>query len=63
MNKELLNEIADFLEDCREFLNDCDDGLAGEVGMKDKISGRIYKGANEISTACRMARELARKAD
>ena len=56
MNKELLNEIADFLEDCREFLNDCDDGLAGEVGMKDKISGRIYKGANEVSAACRMAR-------
>lgn len=63
MNKELLNEIADFLEDCHDFLNDCDDGLAGEVGMKDKISGRIYKGANEISTACRMAREMARKAD
>ena len=48
MNREQWQELLDYVSEAQDFLNDCDEGLAGEVSAKDKIAGRIYKAAGDM---------------
>jgi len=61
MEKQILQELLAYLDEVKDFLDDCDDGLAGEVSAKDKIAGRIWKAAGDMPRLKRMARELLKK--
>ncbi len=49
MEQSLKTDLINDLKDMREFLDDCDEGLAFEISGKEKIAGRIYKASQEIS--------------
>ncbi len=49
MEQSLKTSLINDLKNMREFLDDCDEGLAFEISGKEKIAGRIYKASREIS--------------
>jgi len=63
MNKQQLQELYNYLDEVQAFLNDCDDGLAGEVSAKEKIAGRIYKAAGDMPRLKAMVMALIKKAE
>ncbi|MCQ2451857.1 MAG: hypothetical protein MJ075_01815 [Oscillospiraceae bacterium] len=58
MDKQLLQELITYLDEVKAFLDDCDEGLAGEVSAKDKIAGRIWKAAGDMPRLKHLARDL-----
>lgn len=63
MNKQELQELIAYLDEVQSFLNDCDEGLAGEVSAKDKIAGRIYKAAGDMLRLKSMAAAILKNAE
>jgi|GEM_PF-6466730 len=63
MNRNELNDILMELRLMEDFLADCDNGLADEIGLQNQISGRIVKIKKEFAETRReveaAARELA----
>ncbi len=49
MEQSLKSDLINDLKNMKEFLDDCDEGLAFEISGKEKIAGRIYKASQEIS--------------
>ena len=46
------NELSTILSEIRlmeDFLADCDNGLADEIGLQNHIAGRIFKARSELA--------------
>ena len=46
------NELSTILSEIRlmeDFLADCDNGLADEIGLQNQIAGRIFKARSELA--------------
>lgn len=61
MDKQTLLDLLEYLDEVKAFLEDCDEGLAGEVSAKDKIAGRIWKAAGDMPRLKRMVLNLLKK--